>query len=393
MVDAGFLGPLYSIHPSAAEVLGHKAYRSLREVPRGGRSRGGARPARISSPASSTECAELAVPAVDRDHGGLRRDGRAGQGARGEAGRAACARPGGGMIGPNCAGLFSASGRVLVAGWRVPAGPIAVISQSGNMALTFAQFARDKGLGFSKLITVGNAADIRFPEYVDYLFADPETKVVVAYLEGFQGCRGPGRSSTYCGAIRRGSPSSCSSPARRRAGGGRRCPTRARWPAATAWWRPPCAECGRPAGAGRAEEAWDAAMGAGALAAARARQRGRHLRRRRSRDHRGATPPSGRGSPCPRLSPRHPRPPGRDPPGAGAGSSIPWTSLASPRRSPKSCPGCSRPTSTIPAIGGAEILSRHFGGYFKIATEEFGRRELAAARRVVEVAQRPATSR
>src|SRR4029079_3321920 len=33
MVDAGFPGPLYPIHPSAAEVLGHKAYRSLRELP------------------------------------------------------------------------------------------------------------------------------------------------------------------------------------------------------------------------------------------------------------------------------------------------------------------------------------------------------------------------
>ncbi len=39
-----------------------------------------------------------------------------------------------------------------------------------------------------------------------------------------------------------------------------------------------------------------------------------------------------------------------------------------------------------PAIGGA-ILAGHFGGYFKIATEELGRRELAAARDVIEVAR------
>ena len=37
----------------------------------------------------------------------------------------------------------------------------------------------------SKLITVGNAADIRLPEYVDYLLGDPETRVIVAYVEGF----------------------------------------------------------------------------------------------------------------------------------------------------------------------------------------------------------------
>ena len=96
------------------------------------------------------------------------------------------ARAGGArMVGPNCAGLFSGSGRVNAMGWDVPRGPIALISQSGNMALTYGQLAREKGLGFSKLITVGNAADVRIPEYLDYLFGDPETKVIVAYLEGF----------------------------------------------------------------------------------------------------------------------------------------------------------------------------------------------------------------
>jgi Acyl-CoA synthetase (NDP forming) len=97
------------------------------------------------------------------------------------------------LIGPNCAGLFSAAGRVNVLGWSVPAGPIAVLSQSGNMALTFVQLAREKGLGMSKLITVGNAADLRIPEYLEYLQADPDTRVIVAYLEGFE--TGEGRAS------------------------------------------------------------------------------------------------------------------------------------------------------------------------------------------------------
>jgi acetyltransferase len=81
---------------------------------------------------------------------------------------------------------------VNVLGWGVPAGPIAVLSQSGNMALTFVQLAREKGLGMSKLITVGNAADLRIPEYLEYLQADPDTRVIVAYLEGFE--TGEGRA-------------------------------------------------------------------------------------------------------------------------------------------------------------------------------------------------------
>ena len=54
------------------------------------------------------------------------------------------------------------------------------------MALTFVQLAREKGVGISKLITVGNAADLRIPEYLEYLQADPDTRAIVAYLEGFE---------------------------------------------------------------------------------------------------------------------------------------------------------------------------------------------------------------
>src|ERR1700675_1120985 len=169
MVGAGFRGPLYPIHPSALEVLGRKAYRSLRDLPESV----DLAVVLVRSdlvPGVVAECAELRVPGVIVITAGFGETGPEGKAL--ERGMVARLRSGGSrMIGPNCAGVFSASGRVNVLGWEVPAGPIAVISQSGNMALTFAQFARDKGLGFSKLITVGNAADVRIPEYVDYLFA------------------------------------------------------------------------------------------------------------------------------------------------------------------------------------------------------------------------------
>src|SRR5260370_24565952 len=63
MVEAGFAGPLYPIHPSASEILGHKAYRSLDEVPA---------PPELAVvlvrpdlvPGALDECARLLVPAV-----------------------------------------------------------------------------------------------------------------------------------------------------------------------------------------------------------------------------------------------------------------------------------------------------------------------------------------
>ncbi|HWO06367.1 MAG TPA: CoA-binding protein, partial [Methylomirabilota bacterium] len=184
MVEAGFTGPLYPIHPTATEILGHKAYRSLTEVPA---------PPELAVvlvrpdlvPGALEDCGRLHVPAVVVITAGFGETGPEGKAVE-QAMARGLREAGGRMIGPNCAGLFSASGRVNVLGWGVPAGPIAVISQSGNMALTFVQLAREKGIGMSKLITVGNAADLRIPEYLEYLQDDPDTRVIVAYLEGFE---------------------------------------------------------------------------------------------------------------------------------------------------------------------------------------------------------------
>ena len=183
MVESGFAGPLYPIHPTASEILGRKAYPSLREVP------GPVEMAVVLVrpdlvPGAVADCAAAGVRGIVVITAGFGETGA--EGKRVEQDLVSVARSSGArVVGPNCAGLFSGSGRVNAMGWDVPRGPIALISQSGNMALTFGQLAREKGLGFSKLVTVGNAADVRIPEFLDYLFADPETRVIVAYLEGF----------------------------------------------------------------------------------------------------------------------------------------------------------------------------------------------------------------
>ena len=188
MVASGFDGPLYPIHPTASEILGRKAYPSLREVPG---------PVELAIvlvrpelvPGAVSDCVAAGVRGIVVITAGFSETGA--EGKRVEQELVAIARASGArLVGPNCAGLFSGSGRVNAMGWEVPPGPIALISQSGNMALTFGQLARERGLGFSKLITVGNAADVRIPEYLDYLFADPDTKVVLAYLEGFGALEG-----------------------------------------------------------------------------------------------------------------------------------------------------------------------------------------------------------
>jgi len=92
---------------------------------------------------------------------------------------------GGRILGPNCAGLFSAYGGVNVLGWDVPKGNIGVITQSGNVALTLARYARKKRTGFSTVIPLGNAADVRLSELVELLISDDNTHSILIYCEGF----------------------------------------------------------------------------------------------------------------------------------------------------------------------------------------------------------------
>ena len=71
------------------------------------------------------------------------------------------------MLGPNSAGLFSAAGGVNLLGWSVPAGGIGLVTQSGNMALTFTNFARTKRAGFASMLAVGNGADLKLSEAIE----------------------------------------------------------------------------------------------------------------------------------------------------------------------------------------------------------------------------------
>jgi acetyltransferase len=62
---------------------------------------------------------------------------------------------------------------------------VALISQSGAVATAILDWARSLGVGFSKFVSLGNAADVTESELVEYLANDHDTKLLVAYLEGF----------------------------------------------------------------------------------------------------------------------------------------------------------------------------------------------------------------
>ncbi|MCI3952114.1 MAG: CoA-binding domain protein [Burkholderiales bacterium] len=95
------------------------------------------------------------------------------------------------MLGPNSAGVFSAAGALNCLGWKTPRGRIAVITQSGNMAVTFTEYAKAKSAGLASVMALGNSADLKLSELVEFLQHDEQTGSIIIYCEGFS--EGDGR--------------------------------------------------------------------------------------------------------------------------------------------------------------------------------------------------------
>jgi acyl-CoA synthetase (NDP forming) len=66
---------------------------------------------------------------------------------------------------------------------RLPAGGTSIVSQSGTMLGTLLSRGAARGMGFAKLVSVGNEADIGVGELVELLAADPQTRVILLFLE------------------------------------------------------------------------------------------------------------------------------------------------------------------------------------------------------------------
>jgi acyl-CoA synthetase (NDP forming) len=89
------------------------------------------------------------------------------------------------IIGPNCLGLFvPATGLAWISGLPKEPGPIAVISQSGANVAEFLFVTATFGLRFSKVMSYGNAVDLNESDFFDYCADDPETEIILAYIEG-----------------------------------------------------------------------------------------------------------------------------------------------------------------------------------------------------------------
>jgi acetyltransferase len=68
----------------------------------------------------------------------------------------------------------------------IPAGPMALLSQSGTLGASIMQIAASRGIGLSKFVSTGNEADLRLEDFLEYLAQDKDTRVIAAYIEGLR---------------------------------------------------------------------------------------------------------------------------------------------------------------------------------------------------------------
>ncbi|MFA5086428.1 MAG: CoA-binding protein [Candidatus Paceibacterota bacterium] len=92
------------------------------------------------------------------------------------------------LIGPNCLGIINPSIglNASFAPLTPKAGNIAFLSQSGALLDSVLGMSEDEDMGFSKVVSYGNEADLGLIDFLDYLKDDPETKVIVVYFEGLK---------------------------------------------------------------------------------------------------------------------------------------------------------------------------------------------------------------
>ena len=95
------------------------------------------------------------------------------------------------ILGPNCVGLL-VPGIGLNASFAhtgaLP-GRIALVSQSGALVTGILDWAKSRGIGFSKFISLGDSADVDFGDLLDYLASDADTQAILLYIEDIRSAR------------------------------------------------------------------------------------------------------------------------------------------------------------------------------------------------------------
>jgi acetyltransferase len=189
MQEAGFKGKLYPVNPKRDELLGLKAYPDIDAIP------DTLDLAVIATPAPTVpgivrQCGEKSVNSIIIITAGFGELGDAGKRLQQEILDIAH-RYDIRIIGPNCLGIIRPSGflNATFGYGTVAEGHLALISQSGAICTAIIDWAQSQGIGFSTVVSMGDAADVDFGEILDFLAMDNKTTSILLYVEGISDAR------------------------------------------------------------------------------------------------------------------------------------------------------------------------------------------------------------
>jgi acyl-CoA synthetase (NDP forming) len=180
-----YTGVVYPVNPKAKAICGVRTYPSILEIPD---------PVDLAViivraplvPQVLEECGQKGVKGAIVISAGFKETGP--EGAKLEAQVKEIAHHYGiALVGPNCLGVINTDPN-----YRLNAsfakemplpGNIAFISQSGALCTAVLDYAKGQGIGFSKVVSLGNKADVNENDFLAYLWQDPQTQVILLYIE------------------------------------------------------------------------------------------------------------------------------------------------------------------------------------------------------------------
>ena len=185
LIEGRFNGVVYPVAPRKKHIAGVRAYNYVLDIP------DPIDQAIIVFPGAVCEkaleqCVERDIKGAIIISAGFREIGAAGA-AREQRLRDIASRNGMRLIGPNCLGVINTDPKVcLNASFarEMPAeGRIGFLSQSGALCTAVLDYAAGRNIGFSKFVSLGNKADVDEVDLLRYMAADPDTAVILMYLE------------------------------------------------------------------------------------------------------------------------------------------------------------------------------------------------------------------
>ncbi|MCJ7593215.1 MAG: CoA-binding protein, partial [Desulfobacterales bacterium] len=183
-----FAGKLYLINPRGGEILGHKVYPSIQDLPES------VDLAIIILPAAATpqairDCAAKGAKAIVLAAGGFAEVDDKGEKLQEETLKA-IRDSGVRAIGPNTSGHTSTPHNFTSSFFplgKIPHGNVSYIAQTGNFAThTMRYIMSGEHYGVARVLGLGNKLDVEESEVLEYYAQDPKTKAIFIYLESFK---------------------------------------------------------------------------------------------------------------------------------------------------------------------------------------------------------------